>query len=166
MLLWLWLAASFASWFRTHFWNKMQLCNKEYATSGPFCFWRSDSIIQVQRLNKSIQQGWLMAPGIWLVSMVSSLESKQHCLGRWLQYGWAATPLGGFVIIDDWGSWPHAQLAVIDFLEQNGLATALPRLAKMMSRVNSSDQENSESMDMLLQHYYMTSYLLVLDYMI
>lgn len=76
---------------------------------------------------------------------------------------WAATPLGGFVIIDDWGSWPHAQLAVIDFLEQNGLAMALPRLAKMMSRVNSSDQENSQSMDMLLLHYYMTSYLI--DYM-
>ncbi|CAK9116270.1 unnamed protein product [Durusdinium trenchii] len=29
--------------------------------------------------------------------------------------------VGGFVIIDDWGTWPSAQLAVIDFLEQ-GLA--------------------------------------------
>jgi len=118
-----------------------------------------------------------------MVSMVSSLEIAA-LLGTMAAYGcnvshfnqffqqvdvaqfcsvrWAATR-GGFVIIDDWGSWPHAQLAVIDFLEQNGLATALPCLAKMMSRVNSSDQENSESMDMLLLHYYMTSYLL--DYM-
>ena len=37
-------------------------------------------------------------------------------------------PTGGFVIIDDWGTWPSAQLAVIDFLEQ-GLATRRRRIS-------------------------------------
>ena len=104
------------------------------------------------------------------------LLRSQHCLGRnalaccvsrtvfgchvshFPSVSWAATR-GGFVIIDDWGSWPHAQLAVIDFLEQNGLATALHCLAKMMPRVNSSDQENSGIMDML------HDYDIILDYM-
>ncbi|CAJ1446753.1 unnamed protein product [Effrenium voratum] len=38
-----------------------------------------------------------------------------------LCYLYDLVTVGGFVIIDDWGSWPQAQLAVREFLELNGL---------------------------------------------